>query len=286
MSDFFRPVILSARADNATIAATQQVLIKATQTLPWLPNLTGESSSLFFGSPAKYPRLNPDPDGLTDTQKKQWKMVWDALSPITSLALRGEMARAAQDGERLARAEAFWDGVHRVTAAVATVGGSEITPLVQDKWGEMVGLIKEWDDTRTLALRIADHPDCPPDKSEALKKRLAELDASIVGKVASLTAQVPGIKDALKQEGLSGIPAALKSIATIKSVVLLATIAAVAGIIVYCVSSIKQIINDLGLQAIGEAVRAGQKALGPWLGIGIFGLVGFIIYRKFFQKTK
>jgi hypothetical protein len=88
------------------------------------------------------------------------------------------------------------------------------------------------------------------------------------------------MRSALQQEGL-GAWAALASLATIKSAVLVTAIIAVVAIIVYCISSIKTIISDMGLSAIGDAVKAGQKMLGPWLGVAIFAGVGFIIYKKF-----
>jgi hypothetical protein len=144
----------------------------------------------------------------------------------------------------------------------------------------MKGKINEWDATRAWALKIADNKDCPADKAVQIRNRIAELDGSISGKIASLTAQIPGIKDAVKQEGLGGI-AALAALAHIKTAVLITAITAVVAIIVYCISSVKSIINDLGLQAIGEAIKTGQKALGPWLGVAIFAGIGFIIYKKF-----
>jgi hypothetical protein len=280
MSDFFRPVILSARADSVVVAAVQQVLTKAQQVLSWLPNLTGESVSLFYGSPPKYPNLNSIPEGLDANQQKQWKLVWNAMQPISSKVLRGEMQSAAIDGAALAANTSFWDGVYRVTEAVATVGYSEVEPIVKEKWAEMQNRITEWDDTRAWALRIANHKDCPPEKAAQIRQKIDELDGSISGKITSLTAQIPGMRAALKQEGLGGF-AALATLATFKSAVLITAIAAVVAIIVYCISSIKTIIEDLGLGAIGDAVKSGQKLLGPWLGVAIFAGVGFILYKKF-----
>ncbi len=280
MSDFFRPVIVSAKIDNPVVAAVQSVLVAAQQTIAGLPNLTAESVSLFYGSPAKYPALNPTPEGLTDIQQKQWTLVWKAMSPITSAVMKGEAANARDLGVKLAADVSFWDSVSRVATAVATVGVSEITPYVEEKWREMKGKINEWDATRAWALKIADNKDCPADKAVQIRNRIAELDGSISGKIASLTAQIPGIKDAVKQEGLGGI-AALATLAHIKTAVLITAITAVVAIIIYCISSVKSIINDLGLQAIGEAIKTGQKALGPWLGVAIFAGIGFIIYKKF-----
>jgi hypothetical protein len=278
MSDFFRPIVLSARADNTLMAAWQRVLISAQQNLKWLPNLTGESASLFMDS--KLPLLNAVPESLDPEQKRQWKAVWDAMQPIATKAMRGEMQAAAIDGQRLAANTAFWNGLYRTTEAVATVGLSEITPLVKEKWAEMQRKIKEWDETQAWALRIANHKDCPPDKAAEIRRKLEELEGSISGKITSLTAQIPGMRSALKQEGL-GAWAALASLATIKSAVLITAIVAVVAIIVYCISSIKTIIEDMGLSALGDAVKAGQKMLGPWLGVAIFAGVGFILYKKF-----
>lgn len=278
MSDFFIPVQLSANADSPIVAAVQRVLIRAQQTMTWLPNLTGESASLFRDK--KYPRLNPTPEGLDDSQQKQWKIVFDAVAPITNMAVRGEMQNAAIEGQRLASNTAVWDAVYRVTQAVATVGYSEVEPIVKEKWAEMQSRITEWDDTRAWALRIANHKDCPPEKAAQIRQKIEELDGSVSGKITSLTAQIPGMRSALKQEGLGGF-AALATLATFKSAVLITAIAAVVAIIVYCISSIKTIIEDLGLGAIGDAVKSGQKLLGPWLGVAIFAGVGFILYKKF-----
>lgn len=125
MSDFFLPVQLSAPADNPTIAAFQKVMIKAQQTCPWLGNLAGESSGLFYTSPPQFPRLNPTPEGLDDAQQQQWKLIYDAAAPITSAAMRGEMQAAQDQSTQLASDSAFWDGVYRVTLDVATLGANE-----------------------------------------------------------------------------------------------------------------------------------------------------------------
>lgn len=282
MSDFFLPVIVSARIDNPVIAAFQQVLIKAQQTMAWLPNLTGEAVSMFYASPPKYPNLNFTPEGLDDDQLKQWQMVWKAMQPISSGVLRGEMQLAQIEGARLAQDVAFWDGVRRVTLAVATVGLSEVEPIVEEKWKELRATMGEWKKTRAWALKVAEHKDCPADKAAQVRQKIADLDGSITGKIASLTSQLPGLQTAVEQDGLGAI-AALAALATIKTAVLIAAIIAVVAVIVYCISSIKSVINDLGLSAIGKAVSTAQNMLGPWLGVGILGLVGFILYKKFAQ---
>lgn len=283
MSDFFLPVIVSARIDNPTISAYQQVLIRAQQTLSWLPNLTGEASSMFFGSPPKFPRLNREPAGLTEAQQRQWVMVWDAMQPLTSNVLRGELQLAKIEGDKLASNTAFWDTVYRVDLGIATVGASEVLPAVKEKWSELQAKTKEWQKIRQWALDIAAHPDCPPAKAEQVRARIAELDSSIGAKIASLTAQLPGFKDGVQQEGLGALPAIIGSIATVKGAVLITAIIAVLALLVYCISSVKTIVNDLGLAAVGDAVKAGQKLLGPWLGVAIFAGIGFIIYRKMTQ---
>jgi hypothetical protein len=279
MTDFFRPVILSARADSTIVSAVQQILVKAQQVLPWLPNLTGEAISLFYGSPPKYPALNVTPEGLDSTQQKQWKLVWDAIAPISTKVIRGEMQAAAIDGANLASNTAFWDTVYRADAAIATVGMSEVAPIVEEKWNELRGRIKEWDDTRSWALKIAAHKDCPPEKAAQIRQKIEEMDGSISGKISSIAAQIPGMRGAIQQEGLGAI-AALAALATIKTAVLISAIVAVVAVIVYCISSVKQVIDELGLSALGDAVRSAQKLLGPFLGVAILGLVGFIVYKK------
>ena len=57
------------------------------------------------------------------------------------------------------------------------------------------------------------------------------------------------------------------------------------AIIVYCISSIKGLITDLGLDALGDTLRDTQKALGPFLGVAILGMIGFVIYKKYASPT-
>lgn len=280
MSDFFLPVVLSSAADSPTVAAFQRVMITVQQTLDWVPNLTGETASLFYGAPPKYPRLNPKPAGLTSEQSQQWRMIYEVMRPLTSAALRGEMQVARIEGDRLAADAAFWSRVVRVTAAVATAGYSEVAPLIKEKWADLRGSIAEWKKTRELALRIADHPKCPADKAATLRAKIAELDSSVAGKVTSTAAQIPGMDAAVQSEGLGGLEM-IAAIGTLKTAVVIAGIAAVVAIVVYCISSVKGLIKDLGLDAIGETMRDTQKALGPFLGIAILGLVGLIVYKKF-----
>ncbi len=126
MSDFFLPVVLSASADNATIAAFQAVMNKANQTCPWLPPLASESAGIFYGSPPSFPRLNPQPEGLDASQQQQWGLIYQAVAPIASATMRGEMQAAQAQGAQLAADAAFWDTVYRVTADVATLGVNEL----------------------------------------------------------------------------------------------------------------------------------------------------------------
>lgn len=280
MSDFFLPFVLSAAADSPVVAAFQSVMIRAQQSLDWIPNLTSESASLFYDSPPKYPRLNPRPAGLTAEQQQQWSMIVEAMQPLTTNVLRGEMQNARIEGDRLASNVAFWDKVMRVTQAVATAGYSEVAPLVKEKWAELQSNIAEWKKTRELALRIADHPKCPQDKAEKLRAKIAELDQSVAGKVTSTAAQIPGMDAAVQSEGLNGLEM-IAALATIKTAVVIAGIAAVVAILVYCISSIKGLIKDLGLDALGDTLRDTQKALGPFLGVAILGLIGFVVYKKY-----
>lgn len=280
MSDFFRPMALSVPIENSVVAAFQAVLIKAQQTLPWLPNLSAESANLFYGTPPKFPLLNSVPDeGLTETQQAQWKEVWKATAPIAKKVLIGELQQVQQDSIKLAANEAFWNMVYRIDMAIATVGLSEVAPIVEEKWIELKARLKEWKDTRAWAERIATDPRCPADKAEKLRAKLAEFDNSIGSKITSTIAQIPGFREPFQQEGLGAI-AVLAALATVKTAVLIAAITAVVGVIVYCISSVKELVNDLGLSAIGDALRSTQKFLGPLFGVAILGLIGFIVYKK------
>ena len=153
MSDFFLPISLSAPCDNATVAAFQQVMIKAQQALPWLPNLSQESSSLFYGDATKpyFPRLNRSPSGLDSDQQSQWLMIYDATTNLCNAAIQGEMQTAQAEGARLAADTAFWNTVSRVVTDVATLGVNEL-------WGgfwEAIDACKQSRDITTLALQTA-----------------------------------------------------------------------------------------------------------------------------------
>lgn len=285
MSDFFQPLALSAPIENSVVAAFQAVLIKAQQTLPWLPNLTAESADLFYQDPPKFPKLNLTPDeGLTETQQAQWKEVWKATTPIVNKVLKGELQQVQQDSVRLAANEAFWNTVYRIDMAIATVGFSEVAPIVEEKWIELRARLKEWKETRAWAERIATDPRCPADKAEKLRAKLTEFDNSIGSKITGTIAQIPGFREPFQQEGLGAI-AILGALATVKTAVLIAAIVAVVAVIVYCISSVKELVNDLGLSAIGDALRDAQRILGPLFGVAILGLIGFIVYKKMSPKT-
>lgn len=279
MSDFIIPLVLSAPLDNPVVAAIQQVFIKAQEICPWLPNLSGESADLLYNDPPQFPRLNPNPSGLTTNQQKQWSMIWKAMQPIASNVVKGEQQRAQDDSRNLAANTSFWDSVYRIDLAVATVGLSEVAPIVEEKWAELKDRMSEWKETRAWAVRIANDPRCPADKSAQVMAKLAELDGTISGKITSMIAQIPEFSGPVRQEGLGAI-AVLSALATVKTAVLITAIVAVVAVLVYCISSVKQVIEDLGLSAIGEALKSAQKFLGPFLGVAILGLIGYVAYRK------
>lgn len=284
MSDFFRPIVMSGAVDNAVVAAVQRIMIRAQQSLPWLPNLSAESSAAFYADPPTYPALNLYPAGLTDDQQQAWAMIYQAMQPITSSVLAGEMAQAQAAGEQLASNADFWTAVTRITKAVATVGFSEVAPIVAQKWDELRAKLQEWKDTRAWALKISSDPRCPADKGAQLRKKITDLDSSIAGKVTSVVAQIPGFQEPFKQEGL-GFVAALSALATVQSGVAIAAIVAVVAVIAYAISSIKGLVDDLGLGAIGSAIGSASKLLGPFLGVAVLGLIGFIVYKKYAAKT-
>ncbi len=281
MSDFFRPIVMANQVENPVIAAVQRIMIQAQLAMPWVGNLSAQSSAIFYGHAPAFPALNPNPAGLTAEQGQQWEMIWQAMQPITKAVLAGEMKTAQAAGEKLAANSAFWASFARVTAAVATLGISELAPAVAEKWAELKDAMKEWRTNRDVAQRIAADPRCPPDKAKKLLAKLAELDGSISSKVASAIAQYPAFSEPVKSEGL-GVIAALAALPT---AVTLAVIAGVLAMVVYAITSLRGLIKDLGLEAIGQSVGSAAKLLGPVLGIAALGLVGLVLYKKFGPKS-
>lgn len=212
MSDFFLPVVLSARAENPVVAAFQQLMSKAQQTLPWLPNLSSESASLFYGDPPRFPRLNRIPEGLDETQQKQWLMVYDATKALTTAALRGEMQAAQVQSEQLANDVAFWNTVYRITADVATLGVNELW----DEFWNAVAACKASRDGIVASLQAADaalseqgenaDPSLVAQQAE-LQRRLNSLINQIVSIIAPLgpdVRQQAGLGTALVVAGITG----------------------------------------------------------------------------------
>ena len=212
MSDFFLPLVVSVPLDNATIAAFQQVLIKAQETMTWLPNIAGESSSLFYGSPAHYPNLNSQPAGLTVSQQQQWTMVCNAMQPITASFLKGEMASAQQAGVALAANVAFWDTVARIDEDIATLGVSELWT----KLWEAVDACKASRDATVITLQTAqdaldnlgsDSPTALIDDQATLSGQLSQLVDNVKSTLSPLGAdavQQAGLGTALIVAGIAG----------------------------------------------------------------------------------
>lgn len=260
--------------------AVNAVIVQAMKAMPWTGGqLQGEAALIMNDN--RIPVLDPNSSAVDDdTKAAQWKEFRAAFSKVVAPAYKNEQQALAIEGQNLAANTAFWDRVYRINLAVATVGFSELAQVVKDKWAELQARIQEWSDTKEWIQRIIDHKDCTANQAEALQMKLDELDEGISGKVISLSSKIPGLQPALKEQGL-GVVAIFSALAAVPTAVSIAAIVALVALIVYAISSIKGLVHDLGLDALGDAMRQTSKLLGPLLGVAVLGVVGLILYKKF-----
>lgn len=256
MSDFFLPVVLSAPADNAMVAAFQAVMNKAQDSAPWLPPLAGESAGIFYGSPPSFPRLNPSPDGLDDSQQEQWTLIYRAVAPIASAAMRGEMQTAQAQGAQLASDAAFWNTVHRITLDVATLGANEAWIAFWDA----IAAAKEARDGIVASLRAAE---------EILASQGNQADPSLLGQQQNLRNQLDSLinqilsvisplgNDVRQQAGLGVAPLVVAGIAA----AVVTTITASVWAIAHELSAVQQQANEHAQAVLDHQTAVDEAAL-------------------------
>jgi hypothetical protein len=277
-------VVLTSPVTQSLRDALNAIFNSAMKAMPWVGGGVQGEAALIMNE-GKLPILARDLDlADTDTKKAQWTEFWNAYSKTISPALKSEQQVLAAQGRALAANTAFWDKVYRINLAVATVGMSELAQVVKDKWAELQDRVQEWHDTREWIKRIASSPECPPEKSQQLLAKLAEMDSSVSGKITDLTSKVPGLAPSLKAEQGLGIIPVLSALASVPTAVSIAAIVGVIALIVYAISTMRGVVKDLGLDALGDALRQTTKLLGPFVGVAVLSLVGFILYKKFSKK--
>jgi hypothetical protein len=213
MPDFFNSVLLSAPLPVDTRAQAMSVIATAERNMPWAGSLQGPAS-LILNSGNRWPTANI-PEAVTSDpeQQRQWKAFVDAYSPMTKAVLKGEMAAAKAEGERLAANVSFWDTTYRATAGVASMGLSEVARL----WSQLQEKLTQLKNDR-LAAKVAleavrkavNDPVSGPGLAD-VRAQLAQLDAqqtqigigatSALGPIGSIT----GVKEDVGLSGYAGL---------------------------------------------------------------------------------
>jgi hypothetical protein len=211
MPDFFNSVLLSAPLPVDTRAQAMSVIATAERHMPWAGSLQGPAA-LIFNSGNRWPTTNI-PEAVTSNpeQQRQWKAFVDAFSPMTKAVLKGEMAAAKAEGERLAFNTSFWDTTYRATAGVASMGLSEVSSL----WSKLQEKLTQLKNDRLatkVSLEAVRNAVNDPSMAASLgdvKAQLAQLDAQQaqigVGATSAL-GPLAGIAGAREDIGLSGYP--------------------------------------------------------------------------------
>ncbi len=218
-----------------------------------------------------------------DTPAKQaaWAMVVTECQGIIRSFDAANMQRAASEGEVLLANAEFWDKAVRATLAVATLGVSELSAAAKEKWDELQDKLATYRATRKAALEEASNPATAADRAALLRKTVADLDSTIMGKMANAGNGAPNLAPDIAPSGLGIAPIAIFTGLTIAAQIgiLVAIIAAV----VYAIKTL----NDLGVFAVATSVGSALKLLsGPVLGVVVLGGLGWWFYNKHKRATR
>lgn len=211
--------------------------------------------------------------------------VWDDIAsqarPIMQVFNSANMAQAASQAEALAANAAFWDRVYRATAAVATMGLSELLPLVKEKWDELVSKMKEYNSTKKNALAIASDPKTDSLRAKTLRDAVEQQDGLILGKIATAFGSNPEMQTLVKQEGGMGALGPVALFASLSTAAQLAIIAAIVAVVIYAIVQL----NNLGVFALMSSIGDAVKWMsGPVLGFVALAGIGFWAWKKYGKK--
>jgi hypothetical protein len=171
----------------------------------------------------RWPQPSASADVTGDAeQQRQWLAFGTAYAPIAKAVLKNSAAEAFAEARRLQDDAAFWDKTYRVTAAVATLGVSEL-------WTKLQGLLTQYREARTAAaklLAIAASTTREPkyanrvaltSQQSALELELRDIDTAAVQQLGPLGSQA----EVRAAAGLGAVPVfvAAISIATLTAVI-------------------------------------------------------------------
>jgi hypothetical protein len=211
---------------------------------------------------------------------------WDDIAaqarPIMQAFRSANIALGLSQLETLAANAAFWDRMYRVTASIATMGLSELLPMVKEKWDELVSKMKEYNSTKKNALAIASDPKTDSLRAKTLRDTVAQQDGLILGKIASAFGNNPEMQAIVKQEGGMGALGPVALFASLTTAAQLAVIAAIVAVVIYAIVQL----NNLGVFAVMSSVGSAIKLLsGPALGFAVLAGIGFWAWKKYGKKS-
>lgn len=185
------------------------VIQRAERAMPWVGSLQGPAGLLF--NQGRWPMPTPAVNVTSDAeQQRQWKAFADAYSPISKAVLKGAMADALAEGQRLAANEAFWNTVYRVDLALATTGLSEVGRL----WDTLKGKMSELKAARAatkVALDTTRAAVADPKYATALASQQAQLaqlesaNAQVGAEALSSLGPIANISGVKEDLGLAGV---------------------------------------------------------------------------------
>lgn len=248
------------------------------------PSLYGIANALVDNDTYIYPsKLNvvtSRPAFLAnDAYYAAWRSIADEFRPLTLMVVNKNIGAAQVESARLSVIIDALDTAHRVTAAVSTFGLSELLPVVQAKWNEMLGQLKIYYATREAAQKEIDNPNTGAERAKRLRAILAAQDASVGGTIAAQTRNIPGMARMIEQQGMGNIVAVFGGLTAAAQIAILVAITAAVVAAIYELNSIG-VFAAVG--AVGDAVKLLSKKIAgvPVLGLAILAGVGFYFYRR------
>lgn len=137
------------------------------------------------------PTISQGPPGFVqgnDVAQAVWKMLADEAKPLNRAGLTRARASTKLEGERLAGNVEFWDNTYRITAAVATLGVTELTDKLTGELKKLSDEVRAVNVGRRRLLAMMADPKTTPEKRAEAQRTLAKVTGHVdAGKLAIAT---------------------------------------------------------------------------------------------------
>lgn len=243
------------------------VMGKIFTTIKSVPNdLQKIINQLFIIGLMVYP-ANADAQWLTEGDRAAFVDIVAATKPVVGAYHKSRLADLAIEGAALQSNADLWNNVYRITAAVATLGLSEVGRKID----EMKTKLREFAAAKKKALAAADQMNMF-DRLDVYTKVAAE-EAKIKTSLGALYSYVPGLDADLKGDGLGVWQIAGGVAATV-------VIAKITLVIMACGAAVYLLFKLTGVTAgFLDTFGGGIKAVGGIAGIAVVGVGLFFLYK-------